>query len=218
MARRKTGRNTSGDKDAERGPRTRAHEAMVKAAKAVFSTEHEERAQHLYAQLLKTLQQVDTGKGTELDGLATALQSMAGFKPRDEVERMLAAQMLAVHEASMECFRRAMVPEQTFEARDMNLKHAAKLTSTYARQIEALGKHRGKGKQKITVEHVNVHAGGQAIVGNVEAGAKAGPSDDAPKPAKAQRALEDGSAASLDGEELKQALKPRKAPAPKGKP
>ena len=36
--------------------------------------------------------------------------------------------------------------------------------------MEALDKHRGKGSQKITVEHVNVHAGGQAIVGNVKAG------------------------------------------------
>jgi hypothetical protein len=30
--------------------------------------------------------------------------------------------------------------------------------------------HRGKGQQKVTVEHVHVHEGGQAIVGNVLAG------------------------------------------------
>ena len=40
--------------------------------------------------------------------------------------------------------------------------------------IEALDKHRGKGKQKITVEYVNVEAGGQAIVGNVATSAKTG--------------------------------------------
>jgi hypothetical protein len=33
--------------------------------------------------------------------------------------------------------------------------------------VEALSRHRGKGQQKVTVEHVHVHAGGQAIVGNV---------------------------------------------------
>ena len=35
---------------------------------------------------------------------------------------------------------------------------------------EALNRHRGKGQQKVTVEHVHVHAGGQAIVGAVTAG------------------------------------------------
>jgi hypothetical protein len=32
--------------------------------------------------------------------------------------------------------------------------------------LDALNRHRGKGQQKVTVEHV--HEGGQAIVGNVE--------------------------------------------------
>ena len=34
--------------------------------------------------------------------------------------------------------------------------------------MEALNRHRGKGQQKVTVEHVHVHAGGQAVVGLVE--------------------------------------------------
>ena len=32
----------------------------------------------------------------------------------------------------------------------------------------SINRHRGKGQQKVTVEHVHVHSGGQAIVGNVE--------------------------------------------------
>ena len=36
--------------------------------------------------------------------------------------------------------------------------------------MDALGRHRGKGQQKVTVEHVHVNAGGQAIVGAVAAG------------------------------------------------
>ena len=80
---------------------------------------------------------------------------------------MLAAQMISTHNAAMECLRRAMTEAQTFEGRDQNLKHAAKLLGLYERQLAALDKHRGKGQQKITVEHVTVEAGGQAIVGNV---------------------------------------------------
>ena len=49
----------------------------------------------------------------------------------------------------------------------MNLNFATKLTRTYALHMEALDKHRGKGQQKVTVEHVHVHQGGQAIVGTV---------------------------------------------------
>ena len=37
-------------------------------------------------------------------------------------------------------------------------------------QVEALQRYRGKGQQKIKVEHVHVHPGGQAIVGAVTGG------------------------------------------------
>jgi hypothetical protein len=63
-----------------------------------------------------------------------------------------------------------MLYEQTFEGRKENLNQANKLSRTYATLLEALNRHRGKGQQKISVEHVHVHAGGQAIVGAVEAG------------------------------------------------
>ncbi len=100
-----------------------------------------------------------------------ALAALKGLAPRDELEGMLASQMVATHQAAMECLSRGMIPDQTFDGREQNLKHAAKLMGVYARQVEALDKHRGHGQQKIIVEHVHVHAGGQAIVGNVEAGA-----------------------------------------------
>jgi len=107
------------------------------------------------------------------DRLQAAFALLEGIKPTNEIEGMLATQMVGTHSAAMECLRRAMVPGQTFEGRDANLKHAAKLLAIYARQIEALDKHRGKGQQKVTVEHVHVQSGGQAIVGNVEAGQSA---------------------------------------------
>src|SRR6476646_4827609 len=62
---------------------------------------------------------------------------------------------------------RAMIGEQTLEGRRENLNQANKLSRTYATLIEALNRHRGKGQQKVTVEHVDVHAGGQAVVGVV---------------------------------------------------
>ena len=81
---------------------------------------------------------------------------------------MLAAQLVASHNAAMECYRRAMLPEQPFEGRKENLNQANKLSRTHTTLLEALNRHRGKGQQKVTVEHVHVYEGGQAIVGNVE--------------------------------------------------
>jgi hypothetical protein len=82
---------------------------------------------------------------------------------------MIAAQLIAAHNATMECYRRAMIGEQTLEGRRDNLSQANKLSRTYAVLLDALNRYRGKeGQQKVTVEHVDVHAGGQAVVGLVE--------------------------------------------------
>jgi hypothetical protein len=96
--------------------------------------------------------------------------ALVGIAPRDELEGMLAAQLIAANAAAMECYRRAMLPDQTFEGRKETLTQANKLSRTYATLLEALNRHRGKGQQKVTVEHVHVHSGGQAIVGSVETG------------------------------------------------
>jgi hypothetical protein len=54
-----------------------------------------------------------------------------------------------------------------FEGRRENLTQANRLSRTYPTLLEALNRHRGKGQQKVTVEHVHVHSGGQAVVGVV---------------------------------------------------
>jgi hypothetical protein len=96
------------------------------------------------------------------------MAGLIGIAPKDELEGMMAAQLIAAHSAAMECYRRAMHGEQTLEGRRENLSQANKLSRTYATLLEALNRHRGKGQQKVTVEHVHVHSGGQAIVGTVE--------------------------------------------------
>jgi hypothetical protein len=95
--------------------------------------------------------------------------ALHGIGPKDEVEGMLATQMVGLHNAAMEVMRRAMIKEQPFEVQREYLAQASKLTRSYAALVEALNRHRGKGQQKVTVEHIHVHAGGQAVVGVVEA-------------------------------------------------
>ena len=110
--------------------------------------------------------------------LACAIELYECLAPADGAEAMLAQQMVGTHHAAMECLRRANLANQSFEGRDMALKHATKLMSLYEKQLSALNKSRGKGQQKVTVEHVHVEAGGQAIVGNVEAGGGPAPRQD----------------------------------------
>ncbi len=96
--------------------------------------------------------------------------AMREIAPRDGVEGLLAAQMVAVHAAAQECFRRAAIPEQTFQGRDMALRHGTRLSRLFTEQMAALQKYRGKGQQTVVVKRVNVGEGGQAIVGNVTRG------------------------------------------------
>lgn len=99
--------------------------------------------------------------------LVAAADQFESIKPAEGIEAMLALQMVGTHAAALECLRRAMIPEQTFEGRNAALTQAQRLMSLYTQQMAALDKHRGKGQQKITVERVQVAAGGQAIVGDV---------------------------------------------------
>jgi hypothetical protein len=96
------------------------------------------------------------------------IAGLVGIDPKDELEGMIAAQLIAGHNAAMECYRRTMLPDQSFEGRRENLTQAHKLSRTFAILLDALNRHRGEGQQKVTVEHVHVHSGGQAVVGMVE--------------------------------------------------
>jgi hypothetical protein len=61
---------------------------------------------------------------------------------------------------------------QPFEMAQGFGKAAANASRTLTELLSALDRKRGKGgQQKVTVEHVHVHAGGQAIVGAVTPGA-----------------------------------------------
>lgn len=96
-----------------------------------------------------------------------ALLMFARLDPRDEAEAMLCVQMVATHNAAIECQRRAMYPGQSFQGRDMALKHAAKMSALYEKQLAAYDKRRGKRNQTVVVKHVTVEPGAQAIVGDV---------------------------------------------------
>ncbi|WP_145136227.1 hypothetical protein [Roseomonas gilardii] len=104
----------------------------------------------------------------QLKKVRAVSQTLAAFRPRDEIEGMLAAQAVALHFGAMECLRRAMVPNQPFETAAKLRKDGANLARAMTEMVEALNRKRGKGPQVVRVERVVVQEGGQAIVGNVQ--------------------------------------------------
>jgi hypothetical protein len=74
--------------------------------------------------------------------------------------------MAAIHNAIMTFTRRLAhvenIPQQDSAERALN-----KLARTFVSQMEALKRYRTGGEQKVTVQHVSVSEGGQAIVGNI---------------------------------------------------
>ncbi len=105
-------------------------------------------------------------KGPDARTLNKAVAALAGIGPRDELESMLAVQMIAVHHLAMECMKRAR-RSQPIEGMNYHINCATKLQRTFTAQVETLNRYRGKGQQKVTVEHVHINKGGQAIVGSV---------------------------------------------------
>jgi hypothetical protein len=111
------------------------------------------------------------GRSIDESGLNFMLAVVKGIKPKDQLEAMLAAQMAAIHLATLTFARRLAhvenIPQQDSAERALN-----KLARTYATQMETLKRYRTGGEQKVTVQHVSVSEGGQAIVGNVTQAAR----------------------------------------------
>jgi hypothetical protein len=74
---------------------------------------------------------------------------------------------VAVHTLAMEMMRRAAFDGQTDLGIEVFVNRATKLLRIFTDLTEALSRYRGKFEQKMTVEHVHVYQGGQAIVGQV---------------------------------------------------
>jgi hypothetical protein len=102
------------------------------------------------------------------DRLITALGTLIEIGPKGAMEGLLAVQMMGVHNAALMFLRNATAEGQDIEVRDANVLRAVRLMRLFIDQLEAMERLKGKTRQqKVTVEHVHVYEGGQAIVGAV---------------------------------------------------
>jgi hypothetical protein len=98
-----------------------------------------------------------------------AVAMLEAINPKNELEAMLAVQMIATHHLALKTARLTggakLIPQL-----QANGNLATKFARTFTAQLEALDRHRRGGKQ--IVEHVHVNAGGQAVIaGTVNTGA-----------------------------------------------
>jgi hypothetical protein len=103
-----------------------------------------------------------------------ALAVIDGVRPKDEIEAMLAAHMAVTNIALLELVARTrgaisghLYQGNGIKRLDVLGNLTTKFMRTYTMQVEALARKRRKGEQNVTVRHVHIHAGGQAVVGNV---------------------------------------------------
>jgi hypothetical protein len=143
-------------------------DALKGALKRIGGSQSDDWNNILLDQTIRTLWLKHSDEDSRGRQYRATVAALVGIGPKDEIEGMIAAQLIAAHHAAMECYRRAMLGEQTFEGRRESLSQANKLSRTYAALLDALNRHRGKGQQRVTVEHVHIHSGAQAVVGMVE--------------------------------------------------
>jgi hypothetical protein len=117
----------------------------------------------------------------ETDTVNLGIDAAATIDARNSLEKMLAHQMAAAHRMSMKFLRRAEQelwrqnhPEAVLEANRCT-NAAARMMKAYQEGLLALGRMRTGGRQVVTVQHVQVSEGGQAIVAGAVNGSSRGP-------------------------------------------
>ena len=141
-----------------------AEQAFANWMKQVFGTEDRELQNKLLDQSAGAVPDL---VGRELKSFDYVAAALHGIGPKDEFEGMLAVKMVAAYTMAMECLKRAALPDQIDLGGEVNINRGTKLMRTFASLTYALSHYRSKGEQKMIVEHVQVHKGGQAIVGSV---------------------------------------------------
>lgn len=127
---RPAGRQPSGDRPSEEWQEALADQAME-------------------ALWLEGLNPDDTEKQEK-----AVVAGLAGIAPQDELEGMMAVQLIAAHNASLAVYRRAMDVERSFNLWRDAITQANSLSRTFSTLLEALHRYRGS-QQRITVEHVH---------------------------------------------------------------
>lgn len=89
-----------------------------------------------------------TSETAREDRLIAAFDALVGIDPQDEVEGMLACQLIVTHRAALDCMRLSMAPSTAANDRTGIVDQVERLLAIYARNLAALDQHRARNKPK----------------------------------------------------------------------
>lgn len=103
--------------------------------------------------------------------LEIAVDAVESVKADNSIEKMLVHQMALAHDAAMRLLPKAL------EQRDPGnmqkyINAAARLMDIYRQGVQVFHRIKAGGRQTVTVQHVHIGDGGQAIVGPVSTGGR----------------------------------------------
>jgi hypothetical protein len=104
-----------------------------------------------------------------LDCAAMALDAADSIRAENSLERMLAHQLAAAHKAALQQIDKATFAADTGDKLRL-LNAAARMMGTFQNGLLTLHRIRSNGDQRITIQHVTVADGGQAVIGAVNRG------------------------------------------------
>ncbi len=118
-----------------------------------------------YGRLLlsQTISGFSNNHGATISNATAVHEALLAMAPADEHEGMLCSRLLVLHNQAMDFMRRSATTNHDASI-DLNINRAIKLMRLHNETLEALNRYRRKGEQRITIQHVQVNDGGQAIV------------------------------------------------------
>ena len=125
-----------------------------------------------------SLRRTDLLLQSSFNALPLGIDAAESIQAANSLEKMLAHQMAVAHEATMRLMDRALSYDAGGRAmREGDSVEACRLANTAARLMSVyqdglitLQRLRTGGNQTVTVQHVSVAPGGQAVIGNVQTG------------------------------------------------
>ncbi len=113
-----------------------------------------------------------TQRAAELGVLELAVDAAESVGAQNAIEKMLAHQLAAAHDSSMQLLKRAFDPKNPPVEVARLTNAASRLMQVYHEGLLALHRIRSGGRQVIRVEKMLVTHGGQAVVGSFSRGAR----------------------------------------------
>ena len=95
---------------------------------------------------------------------ASAVAALGELAPANAIEAMLATQMVASHNASLDLLRLAVSDGQQDRNIEERTRQYARVADVFLRQLDRFQRQRGRQRQTIRIEHVRVVQDGKVTV------------------------------------------------------